>query len=547
MIILKNTLKLKAFDINADHADITTAAKILKNGGIVAIPTETVYGLAADAFNSEAVNKIFEAKGRPQDNPLIVHISSFEQIYSIAREVPESAKKLAEKFWPGPLTIILPKRQEIPDETSGGLDTVAVRMPSHRIANKIIALSCPLAAPSANISGFPSPTSFEHVEADMTGRADAICDGGDCDVGVESTVITLATDKPMLLRPGGVTHEELEEIIGKVLVADAVLNPMKTDEKAESPGMKYKHYSPDAQIQIVRGNLKEFAELANASDCDGVLCFQGEEKLFPDKICVTFGNENDSLSQAQRLFEALRELDEKGAKNVLSRSPSKNGVGLAVCNRLYRAAAFRFINAIKRPIVGLTGPTGAGKGYVSEHLKTLGCYVCDTDKVARELTAKNSPFLRILAENFGEDILDENRELKRKLLADRAFSSKEKQTLLNSLMHPEIIRIATERCFDALEEGASAAIIDAPLLFEANGDKHCDTVISVLSPAEIRLERIMARDKITRQQALTRMQAQHSDDFYTSRSEFTVRSYAPYSIADELSGFVKKYLSGQVK
>lgn len=545
MINLKKTLKLETFDINKDIANIRTAAEILKNGGIVAIPTETVYGLAANAFDGEAVKKIFEAKGRPQDNPLIVHISDFEQIYSIAREVPEKAKALAEAFWPGPLTIILPKRAEIPSETSGGLDTVAVRMPSHEIARKIISLSCPLAAPSANISGFPSPTSFDHVDADMTGRADAICNGGECDVGVESTVITLATEIPVLLRPGGVTLEQLQSVLGEVKVADAVLSPMKKDEKAESPGMKYKHYSPDAQIQIVRGNIKEFADFVNSSDSDGVLCFEGEEKYFTDKICVTFGKEDDSLSQAQRLFEALRELDEKGAKNVLSRSPSENGVGLAVCNRLYRAAAFRFINAIKRPVVGLTGPTGAGKGYVSEYLEKLGCYISDTDAIAREITMKDSPFLGILAENFGHDIIDENGELKRKLLAERAFKTKEKQTLLNSLMHPEIIRISVERCNDALAKGAAAAIIDAPLLFEAEADKYCDTVISVVSPKEIRLERIMKRDSITREQAISRMNAQHEDEFYTSKSEFTVRSYAPYRIEDELKDFAEKYL-GQV-
>lgn len=542
---MKSTLILKTFDINNDIKDIETAAEILRNGGIVAIPTETVYGLAANAFDGEAVKKIFEAKGRPQDNPLIVHISDFEQIYSIAREVPENAKALADAFWPGPLTIILPKKAEIPTETSGGLDTVAVRMPSHKIANKIIALSCPLAAPSANISGFPSPTSFDHVEADMTGRADAICNGGDCDVGVESTVITLATEVPMLLRPGGVTLEQLESVLGKVEVADAVLNPMNKDEKAESPGMKYKHYSPKAQIQIVRGNIKEFTDYVNLSDSDGVLCFEGEEKYFPDKTCVTFGKEDDSLSQAQRLFEALRELDEKGAKNVLARSPSKNGVGLAVCNRLYRAAAFRFINAIKRPIVGLTGPTGAGKGYVSEYLEKLGCYVSDTDKIAREITMNDSPFLGILAENFGQDIIDENGELKRKLLAERAFKDKKSQTLLNSLMHPEIIRISTERCFDALENGATAAIIDAPLLFEANGDKYCDAVIAVIAPKEIRIERIMERDNITLEQALSRISVQHDDDFYTSKAEFTVRSFDPYKVEDELESFVSKYL-GQV-
>lgn len=541
---MKNTIKLKTFNTDNDIADIRTAAEILKSGGLVAIPTETVYGLAADAFNGEAVKNIFRAKGRPQDNPLIVHISDFEQIYTIAREVPDTAKALAEKFWPGPLTIILPKRAEIPAETSGGLDTVAVRMPSHPVANKIIALSCPLAAPSANISGFPSPTSFEHVEADMTGRADAICNGGDCDFGVESTVITLATEIPVLLRPGGVTLDELRQVLGRVDVSDAVLNPMKNDEAAESPGMKYKHYSPEAQLEIVRGNLFEFLAYTrdNEPEFDAVLCFEGEEHLFPDKITVTFGRRDDSLSQAQRLFDALRELDEKGAKRVLARAPSRRDIGLAVCNRLYRAAAFRFINAITRPIVGLTGPTGAGKGYVSKELKKLGLYICDTDKIARELTADGSPFLKILASAFGEDII-ENGSLNRKLLADRAFSSKENQLRLNSLMHPEIIRIAHERCMEALEEDdMTGAVIDAPLLFEAQGDKLCDTVISVVAPKEIRLERIMKRDAITREAAEKRMSVQHEDEFYTSKSEFVILNDGNTSIRRSLRRFREKYL-----
>lgn len=538
---MKNTKKLITQNLK-DINDIKTAAEILLGGGIVAIPTETVYGLAADAFNDEAVRNIFVAKGRPQDNPLIVHISSFEQIYSLAREVPDSAKKLADKFWPGPLTVILPKKDTVPDVTSGGLDTVAIRMPSHPVANRIIELSCPLAAPSANISGFPSPTSFEHVEADMMGRADAICDGGDCAVGVESTVITLATEAPVLLRPGGVTLEQLREVLGEVRVADAVLNPMKKDEKAESPGMKYKHYSPKAELTVVRGNIKEFVSFASSSDFDSILCFEGEEELFEDKITVTFGSVNDPLSQAQRLFDALRELDEKGAKRVIVRSPSKNGVGLAVCNRLYRAAAFRFIDAFKRPVVGLTGPTGAGKGYVAEYMKTLGCYVCDTDKVAREITVKGSPFLSVLKENFGDDIVDENGELKRKLLAGRAFCDKEHQLLLNSLMHPEIIRIARERCIEALENGANAAVIDAPLLFECGADKICDTVISVIAPKDIRTKRIMERDNITLEMAQNRMSVQHEDSFYTEKSEFVVRSYSDFNVSDELEPFDQKYL-----
>ncbi|MBQ5563810.1 MAG: threonylcarbamoyl-AMP synthase, partial [Clostridia bacterium] len=238
--------------------DIEQAARIIKNGGLVAMPTETVYGLAANALDGKAVAKIFKAKGRPMDNPLIVHISDISQIYSLVSEFPEKAKILADKFWAGPLTIILPKSKIIPDEVSAGLDTVAVRFPSNEIARKLISLSMPLAAPSANLSGSPSPTNARHVRDDMNGRIDAIIDGGECEVGVESTVITLATDIPRLLRPGGITVEQLREAIGEVIIDDAVLNPLKSGERAASPGMKYKHYAPKAHIILLEGSDEDF-------------------------------------------------------------------------------------------------------------------------------------------------------------------------------------------------------------------------------------------------------------------------------------------------
>ena len=543
---MKQTLKLVTKDVNKDIADIEKCAEILKNGGIAVIPTETVYGLAADAFNPEAVKNIFKAKGRPSENPLIVHISRFDEIYNIAREVPESAKKLAEAFWPGPLTMILPKRDEIPSVTSGNLDTVAIRMPSNPIANKIIALSCPLAAPSANISGFPSPSSYEYALADMDTRADAVCDGGDCDVGVESTVITLASPVPRLLRPGGITVEQLRSVLGRVDVDEAVLNPLAKDKTAASPGMKYKHYAPNAEITIIKGNLKEFNEFISKNDPEnryGVLCFEGEEDLFKNRICVTMGRYNEPLTQTHRLFDALRELDEQGAKKVYSRAPSKQGVGLAVCNRLYRSAAFRFINAIKRPIVGLTGQTGAGKGYVGEYLKKLNCAVIDTDEIAHNITEKGSDIINELINAFGDSILDNDGNVIRAKLASIAFSTKENTLKLNSVMHPEIMRIAKEKADFALEEGSAAAVIDAPLLFEAGGDKICDTVIAVTAPEDIRLKRITERDSITPEQARMRMSAQHDDEFYISKSDFTVRSYPPYKIEDELKQFVNEYIN----
>lgn len=222
--------------------DIEKAGEILRQGGLVAIPTETVYGLAANALDGEAVKKIYQAKGRPSDNPLIVHISDVAQLSPLVKEVPEAACKLAAVFWPGPLTIILEKSSRIPDQTSGGLDTVAVRCPYHPTARAVIdAAGVPLAAPSANLSGKPSPTTFRHVQEDLTGRVDALLDGGDCTVGVESTVITLVTDVPRILRPGGVTLAQLEHVLGQVEVDPAVIHQMEQGQKASSPGMKYKH------------------------------------------------------------------------------------------------------------------------------------------------------------------------------------------------------------------------------------------------------------------------------------------------------------------
>lgn len=325
------------------EADIARAGELLRSGGLVAIPTETVYGLAANALDGGAVAKIFAAKGRPQDNPLIVHISELSQWRQLVSEIPPHAMALAKEYWPGPLTIILPKSDIIPDEVSAGLDTVAVRFPSMRTARKIIdAAGVPLAAPSANLSGSPSPTCARHTMDDMHGRIDAVLDGGNCNFGVESTVITLATEVPRLLRPGAVTPEELREVLGEIEVDEAVMGQLKEGVKAASPGMKYKHYSPRAEVTIVKSDLAafcKFAEKANNQQGVFALCFDGEQEKIP-LPCVTYGREDDSLTQSHRLFTALRELDEQGAKVVYARCPSTEGVGMAVYNRLLRAAGF---------------------------------------------------------------------------------------------------------------------------------------------------------------------------------------------------------------
>lgn len=317
---------------------VKKAANILKNGGIAAIPTETVYGLAANALDENAVRSIFAAKGRPQDNPLIVHISKIEMIKPLAKDIPEIAKRLAERFWPGPLTMIFNKTSVIPSVTSGGLSTVAVRMPENEAARAIIEeCGFPLAAPSANTSGKPSPTSAEHVFEDMNGKIPLIINGGECSVGVESTVICFKDGKIHILRPGGVTREMLAEF-GEVEVDKAVEAAYAPDEKVISPGMKYKHYSPKADVFIIDARGDKFAEYCRANGDDKTLFLScGEREGFLD-----YGETSEL--QARRLFSLLRLSDEKGAERVFVEMPSKEGVGLAVYNRLLRAAGFKIIS-----------------------------------------------------------------------------------------------------------------------------------------------------------------------------------------------------------
>ena len=333
--------------LTTSEKDINTAGGIIADGGLVAFPTETVYGLGASAFDTGAAKKIYAAKGRPSDNPLIVHIADKLQLSDIAAEIPNEAKIVIDKFMPGPITVILKKKPSVPDTVTAGLQTVAIRFPSNETAQRLIkAAGVPIAAPSANLSGKPSPTSAAHVIADMAGRIDAIIDGGACDVGVESTIVDFTGDKPEILRPGGVTYDDLKAAGLDIIINKNILKSIGANEVPKSPGMKYKHYAPNAEVTVVEGEKdavqKKIKELLKGVDgkTAGVLAMYGAE--YDDAVILTAGESNKEY--AKNLFSALREFDNLGVEIVFAEFCEKDGYGLAVKNRLYKAAAQRVIH-----------------------------------------------------------------------------------------------------------------------------------------------------------------------------------------------------------
>ncbi len=500
--------------LKATTEGITEAARLLRDGQLVAIPTETVYGLAADALNPTAVASIFAAKGRPMDNPLIVHIADIKDWAPLVKEIPDNARRLAEAYWPGPLTIILPAAECIPNEVRGGLSTVAVRFPSDPVAQAVILHSgCPLAAPSANRSGSPSPTNATRVMEDMQGRIAAVLDGGDSTVGVESTVITLCGDKPRLLRPGGITPVMLEDILGPIAIDEAVTHALKKGATAASPGMKYKHYAPQARVRMIKGTQAGYITYVNTHAIDGVaaLCFEEDipQLTVP---CISYGHRDNPLEQAHNLFDALRRLDELGATTVYAAAPRPQGVGLAVYNRLIRAAAFDIINTIH--VIGLTGPTGAGKSTVAAVWREAGVPVIDADRVARQVVEPHSACLEELVSAFSADILQPDGTLNRRELAKRAFADSKATATLNRITHPAILAAIRTQLETFADEGHALAVLDAPTLFEAGADSLCHNIVAVLAPVNRRRARIMVRDNLDEAAADSRITAQKDDEFY---------------------------------
>ena len=335
-------------DINTDIRFIEEAGKVIRNGGTVAFPTETVYGLGANALDDEAVRKIFIAKGRPQDNPLIIHVST-KEISELVKDVPEVAQKIIDKFWPGPLTVILEKKDIIPNVTSANLNTIGIRMPNSEIALKLIELAeRPIAAPSANISGRPSPTEVERCVEDLNGRVDYIIGGESSDIGVESTIVDCTVNPPLVLRPGGITLEMLKEINPEIELDKALKSKPNDDFKPKAPGMKYKHYAPNAHLKIIKGKNEKTIEIINEivenyiEKGNDVAILTTNENLnkFNNGKVISLGSENDLKEIAKNLFEELRNCDDLRVQYILCQGFEENGVGLAIMNRLNKAAGY---------------------------------------------------------------------------------------------------------------------------------------------------------------------------------------------------------------
>ncbi|MDY3224631.1 MAG: L-threonylcarbamoyladenylate synthase [Candidatus Faecousia sp.] len=342
------TLLLSAADAETPEV----AAELIRRGELVAIPTETVYGLGANGLDEAAVAKIFEAKGRPQDNPLILHIWDASQLAQFCHDIPKAAYDLAKAFWPGPLTMVLPARDNVPRRTTGGLNTVAMRCPDNAVTREIIRLSgVPIAAPSANLSGKPSTTTAQHVLHDHDGKIAAIVDGGPCRVGVESTIVDLTEDRPRLLRPGGISPEQLTAVLGDLVIDKAVTAQIDKDAVVKAPGMKYRHYAPAEPVVIVSGSREKAAAYIHRhfTPGDRVLCFEEELPLYADCAPLSYGQEADVNTLSAGLFAALRELDDPAIHQVYARCPVGGGVAYAVQNRLKKAAAFHIVDAEVEP------------------------------------------------------------------------------------------------------------------------------------------------------------------------------------------------------
>ena len=517
-----------------DKESIAQAADILRRGGLLAIPTETVYGLGANGLDENAVLHIFEAKGRPQDNPLILHIPDASWLTRYCEDVPDAAYKLAERFWPGPLTMILKKKPCVPLRTTGGLETVGMRCPDHAVTRAIIEKAgVPVAAPSANTSGRPSCTTAEHVREDMWGKIDGIVDGGPCQVGVESTIIDLTVTPPQLLRPGGLPLESLIDALGEVTVDKAVTQKMNDGEKPRAPGMKYRHYAPKAPVTVVTGGAKASARylLTHAGEKSGIICFDEFTRLFDGHIVHPLGASDDKRAQAQHVFDALRTFDETNVGEIWAQCPDSKGLGLAIGNRLKKAAGFHVEDADDGKIViGITGGTGAGKTSLLRALQKQDACVLDCDRIYHEMLGSDESLRAALRKAFGGAIFRADGSVDVHAIGLIVFHDKEKLSELDAIVRAHVPRECAHRMAASDKQLIG---LDAIKLIECGLGAICDATVAVTAPEEVRVKRIMARDSITEEYARSRIAAQQSAEYFRARCDYEFVNDLPTAAAAE--------------
>ena len=541
-------MKTIVFHPETDNTAIQQAAAILRHGGLLGIPTETVYGLGANALDETAVLHIFEAKGRPQDNPLILHVPGADWLELYCHDIPPVAYTLAERFWPGPLTMILPRRDIVPLRTTGGLETVGVRCPNHPMTLAIIReAGIPVAAPSGNTSGRPSPTTARHMLEDMDGKINGIVDGGPCSVGVESTIIDLTVTPPRLLRPGGLPLEALEAVLGTVTVDKAVRQKLADGEQAKAPGMKYRHYAPKAPVTVITGTPGASAAYiaAHLTKHSGVICFDEYAPLFEAHTIHRLGPAGDKLAQAQHVFDALRTFDGTDVTEIFAQCPDEGGLGLAVGNRLKKAAGFHVVEAPRPLIVGITGPTGAGKTSALRALEQLGGCVLDCDAIYHDMLRSDDGLRRALTDAFGS-VFTADGQLDRQKLGTLVFGDPQQLERLNTIIYAHLPRELERRM---AASPAPIIGIDAINLVESGLSKLCDRTLAVLAPVEDRIRRIMARDGISDEYARLRVAAQKDDAFYRTHCTDILEntSPAPEAFQKTASLFFQRLLADQLR